>query len=326
MAEFIFFVVEEALKGAASVAAQEVILAWGLKEDLTRLSDSWTYIQPLLRVAEQQQGRNNDVVRKWLNKLRDTALDAEDALDEIDYERLRREVELRNGTKKKVRDFFSGSNPIAFRFKMAHKVKKINVLVEQIKHDASFIGLERLIVAGTPQPSRPKALDRESVSFVENDSKVVGRQEEVSEIVDMLIESGNQEVLTVIPIVGMAGLGKTTMAQKVFNDDRLKGHFDAKIWVCVSENFEAKRILRACLESLIQEKAAMESLNAIIQSLQKELEGKKYLLVMDDVWNTDVEKWCSLKAYLLQINTKKGNKIIVTVSQRRSYINHGGAS
>ncbi|KAK9287166.1 hypothetical protein L1049_015577 [Liquidambar formosana] len=241
MAEFIFFVVEEALKGAASVAAQEVILAWGLKKDLTRLSDSWTYIQPLLRAAEQQEGRNNDAVRKWLKMLRDTALDAEDVLDEIDYEGLRREVKLRNSRMKKVRDFFSGSNPIAFPFKMARKVKKINMSLEKIVKEASFIGLERLIVAGTPQPSRPEALDREWLPFVENDSKVVGRQEEVSEIVHMLIESGNQEVLTVVPIVGMAGLGKTTVAQKVFNDDRVKGHFDAKIWVCVSENFEAKR-------------------------------------------------------------------------------------
>lgn len=295
------------MRKAVSLTAEEVNLAWGLREDLTKLRESLRLSHSLLHDAEQRRVRS-EAMGSWLEKLRNIAFDAEDVLDEIAYEGLRRKVELQNRMEKKVRDFFSRSNPIAFRFKMAHKVKKINVMLEPIMNLAAAIGLvEAISVAGTPQPSQ----DRVTVSFLD-DSKVVGRQNQVLEIVEMLINSGNEDVLSVIPIVGMAGLGKTTIAKLVFNDDKLKGHFDAKIWVCVSENFEVDELLIKCQESLNPGNTATKNRDAMIRNLQKELGGKRYLLVLDDVWNTESAKWESLRTSLLHLNTAKGNKIIVT--------------
>ena len=65
-------------------------------------------------------------VEKWVKKLKDVAHDAEDVLDEFQYEVDRRKVEIQNHIKKKVLNFFSLSNPLAFRLQMAHKIQKIN--------------------------------------------------------------------------------------------------------------------------------------------------------------------------------------------------------
>ncbi|KAK9289122.1 hypothetical protein L1049_017595 [Liquidambar formosana] len=311
MAEFLIFAVGETLKKGLSLVAEEVSLTWGFREDLTRLGDSWRVIESLLRAAEQQPVRY-DVVW-WLNKLKNIAFDAEDVLDEIAYEGLRRKVELQNRMGKKVRDFLSRSNPIAFRLKMAHKVKKINLLLEQIKRDASLMGLVG-IVDPAPQPRRA----RETTSFVDDSEVVVGRQNEVSDMVKMLIDSGNQGVLSIVPIVGMAGLGKTTVAQLVYHNDEVKNHFHPRMWVCVSENFEFKRILCECLESLDRTSGRMDNLDTILHKLREKLGGKRYLLVLDDVWNTDDDKWESLKDSLLRINnTTMGSKIIVTTRDDR---------
>ncbi|KAK9288673.1 hypothetical protein L1049_017135 [Liquidambar formosana] len=224
-------------------------------------------------------------MRLWLKKLRDVAHDAEDVLDEFDYEMLRREVELHNRLKKKVRNFFSLSNPIAFRLKMAHKVKNINLSLNDLKNEATGFGLHVSRVDPTPQFNQIQETD----SFVD-DSKVVGREKDASNIVKAMVDSGNQEVLSVFSIVGMAGLGKTTLAQLVYKDDEIKSYFDARIWVCVSEDFDTRRILSQSLESLNPSKGKMENMNAILENLQKELEGKRCLLVLDDVWNEEQGK------------------------------------
>ncbi|KAK9276818.1 hypothetical protein L1049_006354 [Liquidambar formosana] len=313
MAEgLVSFAMEGILTKVVSLVAQEASLAWGFKGELTRLGESFSMVQALLRDAEERQVRDG-AVRLWLKKLRDVANHAEDVLDEFDYEMLRREVELHNRLKKKVRKFFSLSNPIAFRFKMAHKVKNINLSLNDLKKEATGFGLQVSRVDPTPQFDQI----RETDSFVD-DSKVVGREKDASNIVKTMVDSGNQEVLSVVSIVGMAGLGKTTLAQLVYKHNEIESYFDAKIWVCVSDqDFDTRRILSQSLESLNPSKSKMENMNAILENLQKELEGKRYLLVLDDVWNEEQEKWDSLKSRLSLINTSKGNKIIVTTRSDR---------
>ncbi|XP_075637478.1 putative disease resistance protein RGA3 [Castanea sativa] len=307
MAETILSVVAEEIIGKLiSVATEQISLAWGFKEELTKLRGSLTTIQAVLADAERRQVRD-EVVRLWLQRLKEVAYDADDVLDEFAYEILRRKVEIRNQMKRKVYFFFSFSNPIAFRLKMANQIKTIHESLKEINGEANSYGLARASPVNANLEIIP---NRETDSFLDH-SEVVGRRDHVSKIVDLLTRA-TKEQLSVFPIVGMAGLGKTTLAKQVYNDERVKRHFDRTIWVCVSDDFDDKRILREILELITHTSNKLENKTAILECLQKELIGKKYLLILDDVWNEDLTKWDTLRRCLLGINSNVGNIIIVT--------------
>ncbi|KAM1309090.1 hypothetical protein ACFX2H_005817 [Malus domestica] len=114
-------------------------------------------------------------------------------------------------------------------------------------------------------------------------------------------------------IVGMGGLGKTTLAKSVYNQDSIRKFFEKRIWVCVSNTFDVTLILRRMLESLILTKAPSKgNQDAILKKLQEELKGKRYLLILDDVWNEDLEKWDNLMECLSKLNSAGESKIIIT--------------
>ncbi|KAB2622267.1 disease resistance protein RGA3 [Pyrus ussuriensis x Pyrus communis] len=309
------FGAKEILKKVASLAAQEFSLLSGFEEEVTRLRDSLYITEAMLRDAEQSQV-GSEAVELWVKKLEDIAHDADDVLDEYEYEVLRRKVELQNQKKKKVLNFLSHHNPIAFRHQMAHKIKKMNASLEDLNKMAASIGLVARSADLTSFRDTGLLDSRETVScFVQDEMFIVGRDEVASEIVTTLINSSNtQEIgsLSVMAIVGMGGLGKTTLAKKVYHDSEISRHFNKKIWICVSTNFEVKAVLSMILEHLKPKKTGMQGKDAILKNLQEDLNGKRYLLVLDDVWNEDSHQWTDFMSCLLSVKDTQGSKILIT--------------
>ena len=217
------------------LVTDQIGLAWGFKDELTRLRESIETVQAVLADAEKRQVREESV-RLWLQRIEDVAYDADDVLDDLAYELLRWKVEIQNQMKRKVCFFFSFSNPIAFRFKMANKVKSIADSLKRVNDEA--IGFE-LLRAESIIANLDTIPNRETNSFIDN-SEVVGREDRVSEIVKSMTNT-TSEKLSVIPIFGMAGLGKTTLAKLVYNHELVKSYFNKKIWVCVSDDFDEKK-------------------------------------------------------------------------------------
>ncbi|CAB4284379.1 unnamed protein product [Prunus armeniaca] len=306
MAEVVTFSVQEIVKKVASLASEEISLVWVFQGELTKLRESLLLTEAMLRDAGQSKEVRPEAVQIWVNKLEDIAHEADDVLDECGYELLRRQVEVRNQMKKKVLNFLSlHYNPILFRLKMAHKIENINSALENLNKKAASIGLVN-----------KKFSDATS----SHEKNIVGREKIVSEIVTTLINSSNtqeNETLPVMAIVGMAGLGKTTLAKSVYHEDEIGRRFTEKIWICVSIPFEVKSILSKILEHLKPEKARMQDKDAIIKILQEDLKGKRYLLVLDDVWNEDSEKWNDLMSCLFSVKDTQGSNILVTTRSAR---------
>ncbi|KAJ8625774.1 hypothetical protein MRB53_034304 [Persea americana] len=207
---------------------------------------------------------------------------------------------------KKVRNFCSLSNPLAFRLKMAHKMQELRKRFDGIAKERNDFHFKVEVAESRPPISRT----RETCSYV-IESEVCGRKNEAEKLIHLLINSENEEVLSVIPIVGMGGLGKTTVAQLIFNDDEGLGtHFDLKMWVYVSEDFDVGRLLKEILQSAIKGEAGNLSIDLLHARLRETLSGKKYLLVLDDVWNEEVNEWSKLKTWLKCGG--KGSKILAT--------------
>ena len=96
---------------------------------------------------------------------------------------------------------------------------------------------------------------------------------------------GNEAKISVVAIVGFGGLGKTALAQLVYNDENVDRHFNKKIWVCVSDEFDVKLLIKKILKVTSSEERLQ--LDQLQIKLRENLEGKRYLLVLDDVWNED---------------------------------------
>ena len=298
-------VAKRILSKLIALIAEQINLAWSFKE-LRQLHQSIEMIQAVLAKAEKRQVREESV-RLWLQRLKDIAYEADDLLDELDYEILWQKVKIRNQMKRKVHFFFSSSNPIAFHIKMAKKMKTISESLKKINEEANGFGLTRERLVNANLEIIP---NRETDSSL-NHSEVVGRKNHISEIVDLLLSATDQQLL-VISIVGMVGLGKTTLAKLVYNHELVYKYFDETIWGCVSNNFDDKRILREILESLTHNSSTLENKNAILECLKKQLHGKRYLLILDDEWNENPREWDTLRSCLSEINLNTGNRIIVT--------------
>jgi Leucine-rich repeat (LRR) protein len=301
---FVTVAIEEALKKASSIAAEGIGLAWGFEGHLQKLKDSLTTIKYLLQDAARRPVTSNSL-KRWLQNVQDVAYDIEDVLDEFACEIHRREQQERTGLDT-VCDFVSHI-PIAFNHLMDGEVKKINEALDEIWKVAAAISLvsTSLHVDGAPEVTQYEGRDTDSIP----DTVVVGREDDVSKVLKLLIGSIDQQVLSVVPIVGMGGLGKTTLAQKVCEVVTEKKLFDETIWVCVSNNFSKRWILEQMLESV--DGTAVSNLDALTKKLKQKLEKKTFLLVLDDVWEGH-DKWNDLKQQLLKINSKNGNAVVVT--------------
>ena len=233
--------VERIVDQVASLIAQQVGLTWNLEAELAQLKDSLTMIQALLQDAEKKQVTDK-AVKLWLGKLKNVANNADDVLDELDYEYTRQRVE-----QKVCRVLSISDNAIAFRFKLGSEIKKINKSLKKIMNQASGFGIS---VGSVSSSSVVTMVDRDNRDSFLGDTKVVGRETDVSKIIDLLVSSVNHQALTVVSIFGMAGLGKTTLAKSVCKGVEERSLFDVTMWVCVSDDFDYVAILKGMLEIL----------------------------------------------------------------------------
>ncbi|RWR93015.1 putative disease resistance protein RGA4 [Cinnamomum micranthum f. kanehirae] len=285
-------VLKQLLSKLSSLVQNEIGLLWGLEEEKQKLGSNLSVIRAVLHDAEKRQV-NEMAVKDWLEKLKGAAYDAEDLVDEFIFEARRRKVVNQQGLPKKVRNFCSLSNPLAFRLKMAHKMQELRKRFDGIAKERNDFHFKVEVVESGPPISRK----RETCSYVIQ-SDVCGRENEAEELIPSLINSENEEVLSVISIVGMGGLGKTTLAQLIYNDERVGTHFDLKMWVYVSEDFDVGRLLKEIVQSATKDEVGNLSIDLLHARLRETLSGKKYLLVLDDVWNEEVNEWSKLKTWL----------------------------
>ncbi|XXG87507.1 hypothetical protein AAC387_Pa11g2175 [Persea americana] len=298
-------ILQELLSKLSDHVQNEIGLLWGLEEEKQKLESNLSVIRAVLHDAEKRQV-NEMAVKDWLGKLKGAAYDAEDLVDEFIFEARRRKVVNQQGMQKKVRNFCSLSNPLAFRLKMAHKMQELRKRFDAIAKERNDFHFKEEAVESRPPISRT----RETDSYV-IESEVCGRKNEAEKLIHSLINYENEEVLSVIPIVGMGGMGKTTLAQLIFNDKRVgTDRFDLKMWVYVSEDFDVGRLLKEILQSAIKGEAGNLSIDLLHTRLRETLSGKKYLLVLDDVWNEEVNEWSRLKTWLKCGG--KGSKILAT--------------
>ncbi|XP_075646227.1 putative disease resistance protein RGA1 [Castanea sativa] len=298
-------VAEKIIEDLGSWAFKEVASLWEVEAELENIKNSVSTIQAVLQDAADQQSHNHQV-KDWLDKLKDAVYEADDLLGEFYTKALRRRAMSGNITKE-VRDFFSTSNPLVFRRKMSRKIIAMKQKLNAIAEDRKKFHLKEYHVGP------PVSMEREETHSFVADEKVIGREDDKEAVIKLLLEPNNEENVSIISILGIGGLGKTTLAQFVYNDKSIKEHFELKMWICISDVFDVKMIIRKII-SATGEKLEDHSMDKLQDQLRKIINQKKYLLVLDDVWNEDPHKWERLKNLL--VGGAKGSKIVTTTRGR----------
>ncbi|KAG2640344.1 hypothetical protein PVAP13_2KG085100 [Panicum virgatum] len=244
--------------------------------------------------AEEQAAAKREGAKVWLEEVRKVAYQANDVLDEFKYEALRRKAKKEGHYKALGMDvikLFPSHNRIVFRHKMANKLQmilqEIDVLIAQmIAFRFKF----------KPGPLEPINYLRQSNSDIIDPLNIAkeSRAQEKKDVIDRLLAQASSPDLMVLPIVGMGGLGKTTLAQLIYNDPEIRKHFQLQLWVCVSNNFDVDSVA----DRIVKENGCLASGSSALKKLQNAVSGKRYLLVLDDVWNRDEHKWERLKSYI----------------------------
>ncbi|MED6178802.1 hypothetical protein PIB30_111037, partial [Stylosanthes scabra] len=145
-------------------------------------------------------------------------------------------------------------------------------------------------------------------------SEICGRKEDKEAILKLLLDDDDDADLSVIPIVGLGGIGKTTLAQMVYHDDKVKEMFDFRGWVCVSEEFDVVKVTKTIIEAITSSPCNLTDLNLLQQDLKEKLSRQKFFVVLDDVWNQNYDDWNKLlKPFQKGV---KGSKIIITTRSK----------
>ncbi|KAM0909875.1 hypothetical protein ACQ4PT_014530 [Festuca glaucescens] len=264
----------------------------GMEEQHKILKRKLPAILDVITDAEEQATTHREGAKAWLQELKTVAYEANEVFDEFHYKALRREAKKKGHYADlgvDVIKLFPTHNRVVFRHRMASKLSRVLQAIEVLIAEMHAFRFKY-----RPQPSVSKQWRQTDYAIV--DAHEIARRSRDKHkriIVDTLLRQANNADLTVVPIVGMGGLGKTTLAQLIYNEHEIQKHFQLPLWVCVSDTFDVNSLAKCIVEASPKKNDDTEK--TPLDRLQKLLSGQRYLLVLDDVWNRETHKWDMLK-------------------------------
>ncbi|KAJ7949372.1 Disease resistance protein [Quillaja saponaria] len=280
---------------------------------LRKLKITLISINAVIDDAEEKQIRNPNV-KRWVDELKEAVFAAEDLLDEIETEISIQELEAElHDTSSKVPNLstaMASASVNLFDKEIESRIEEVLGHLDDLVQQKDLLGLKDGFGVGGKQSQRVP-----STSLVD-ETKVYGRDADKDDVMNSLFSGGvNGSCFSVVSIVAMGGMGKTTLAQLVYNDGRVTDHFDIKSWIYVSDEFDVINLTKKFLHALGVPAHDSEDLNILQLKLKDKLIDKKFLLVLDDVWDEKSDTWERLLLPL--IHGAPGSKVLATTRSER---------
>ncbi|XP_060973482.1 putative disease resistance protein RGA3 isoform X2 [Cannabis sativa] len=298
----------------------------GVDGGVENLEANLIAIKAVLTDAEMRRW-NEEAVKLWLEDLKDVSYDMDSVLDEwnttilmseLDQGGNRAESSTSQITKTKVwcSILFSCFNctklsppVIIYRHHIAEEIQSLNQKLGRINDRKNMFGFRSNTIGDTIELRWPDF----TTSFLDV-PVIYGPMDNKKILINQLTLGGSsqeEQGLKFIPIVGMGGIGKTTLARNAYNDPAVKTLFGGNmIWVCVSDPFDIGRIAKESIEQLTGVIPTVIGSESLMRKFREAVNDKKFLLVLDDVWTTDYSKWLLL-VQILKLGAI-GSRVVVT--------------
>ncbi|CAI9277651.1 unnamed protein product [Lactuca saligna] len=296
----------------ASEALKKIARAKGIDSELKKLKRSLGQIHALLNDASHKE-ITDEAVKAWLNDLQHLAYDIDDLLDDLATEAMHRELtEVSGATTSKVRKLIPKCcSKFSLSSRMQYKLDDISTRLQELVDAKNDLGL--IVVTN----EKPKIVRYEACLV--DASSIVGREGHKKALVQQLLvgkdESCSHQNFSVVPIVGMGGVGKTTLARLLYDEKEVKDHFELRAWVCVSDEFNISSISKVIYQSVTGENKEFADLNLLQEALKQQLMKKLFLIVLDDVWSESYDDWEKLVGPFLV--GAPGSKVIMTTRKEQ---------
>ncbi|XP_078154003.1 putative disease resistance protein RGA3 [Carex rostrata] len=338
-------------------AVTALLEAWakrkGLENEFKTLKDQLLQLGALLTSARGDH-TNNSSLKELVEELQQLAYGAENLLDELDYYRLQDQI-----LNQILQDAFSSSDiwflsprnhfervMMSFDYildaqvhsrttDLSQRMKKLaEKLQESVEEVRKAVGTEsNVMTTQNTKRSQTEATKLLQTSSFLTESSVFQRDQNRDELLNLLENEETTIVgkVFVLAIVGCGGVGKTTLAGLVFNDPKVQSCFDVRSWICVSTRFDIVRLAREMLESVCGNRyGELCNLNELQNKLMDKLESKRFLLVLDDIWEGEDIKsqWnsmvtllnnCMMRRAIILVTTR--NHSVVEMVNARKIIN-----
>ncbi|KAH0757101.1 hypothetical protein KY290_020594 [Solanum tuberosum] len=284
---------------------QQVSLLTNLRDEVTWLRNELLFIQSFLRDAELKQ-RRDQRVQQWVFEINSIANDAVAILETYSFEAGKRASRLKACTCicRKEKKFYN----------VAEDIQSLKQRIMDISRKRETYGITNINYNSGEGPSKLQVTTlRRTTSYVDGQGYIfVGFQDVVQKLLAELLKA--EPGRRVLSIHGMGGLGKTTLARKLYTSPDILNSFHTRAWICVSQEYNTMDLLRNIIKSVqgrtketldLLERMTKGDLEIYLRDLLKE---RKYLVVVDDVWQK--EAWESLKRAFP--DSKNGSRVIIT--------------